>query len=298
MVLQRAGHDLGGRGRAGIDQHDDRRIAQHIRRLGAEFQFGVIDPAFGINDQAAVQKQIRDSDGGVEYAARVVSEVQDQALETAFILGLEGFQHPAQVFGRVRLKTGDPHIAEAGFQHLAAHALVGDHGAGDAELKRRFLAFPENGQHDLAAWLAAHELDGVIQEHAFDRLVIQPDDHIAGLNAGPFRGGVVNGRDDPDKTVFHVDLNAQAAEFTRGPFLQILIRGLIQISGVRVQAREHAADRVFQQGAVVYGLHIIVFYLREHLAKGAQFIQRQRLAGAIRPALSPSRPGASQQQQH
>ena len=105
MILQGAGHDLGGRGRAGIDQHDDRRIAQHVRRLGAEFQPGVIDPAFGIDDQAAVQKQIGDPDGGIEYPARIVSEVQDQALETACIFGLERFQHPAQVFGRVRLKV-------------------------------------------------------------------------------------------------------------------------------------------------------------------------------------------------
>ena len=123
--------------------------------------------------------------------------------------------------------------------------------------------------------LAAHPLDRVGQRHALHRGVVQPDDQIAGANAGPLGGGVVNRRDHLEKAVFLPDLDAQAAEFAGGADLQILERLGVQIGGMRIEIAQHAANGVFQQILVLDRLDVILLDGVEYAGERAQLVQRQ-----------------------
>ncbi len=81
VVLQRAGDDLGGRGRAAVDQHDDRLALRQIARAGV-VALGLLGvAAAGRDDLAAVEEGVRHRDRLVEQAAGVVAQVEDVALE-------------------------------------------------------------------------------------------------------------------------------------------------------------------------------------------------------------------------
>ena len=79
MVLERAGDDLGRRGAAGVDQHDDRQAVGHVARLGVEALDIVLVAAALGDDLAAVEEGVADLDRLVEQAAGVGAQVDDIA---------------------------------------------------------------------------------------------------------------------------------------------------------------------------------------------------------------------------
>src|SRR6516165_10262921 len=80
VILQRAGDDLGGRGRAAVDQDDDRLALGEIARLCTE-TLGLLGvAAAGRDDLAAFEEGIGHRDRLVEQAARIVAQVDHVAL--------------------------------------------------------------------------------------------------------------------------------------------------------------------------------------------------------------------------
>src|SRR3546814_5415491 len=58
MVLERAGDDLGGRGAAGVDQHDDRKAVRGVARPGIiAFDVALLAAALG-DDLAMLQEGV------------------------------------------------------------------------------------------------------------------------------------------------------------------------------------------------------------------------------------------------
>ena len=103
------------------------------------------------------------------------------------------------------------------------------------------------------------------------------------FDAGLGRRGVVDGRDHLDEAVLHADLDAQAAEFAAGAFLQLSECLGLEVGRVRVEVAEHALDGVLQQRLVADRLDVGGLDAVHHLGEGAQLIQGQgRLAARRR----------------
>ena len=96
---------------------------------------------------------------------------------------------------------------------LGFHALDLDDFARQREFDRLQLALADDGEFDLRFGFAAHALDGIVQTHALDQLVIELEDQIAGLDPGAVGRRVLDRRNDFDEAILHTDLDAQAAEF-------------------------------------------------------------------------------------
>lgn len=214
-------------------------------------------------------------DGGLQHAAGVVAQVQDQALETALVVLAQLVQRLDHFLAGVDLELGDAQVGVAGFEDLALDTLDLDDGALEFDVERS-AAIADDGQGDRGAGLAAHAVDRFGHRLALGRLAVDLHDQVAGLDAGAGRGGVVDRRDHLDEAVFAADLDAQAAELAAGAFLQLGEVLRAEVGGVRVEVAEHALDGVLQQGLVVHWLDIGGLHPVENLGEGTQLVEGQR----------------------
>ena len=60
-------------------------------------------------------------------------------------------------------------------------------------------------------------------------------------------GGVINRRNDGNKTVFFADFYADTAELSRGGILQFAEGFFVEVNRVRVQIRHHTANGVVHE---------------------------------------------------
>ena len=81
MVLQRAGDDLRRRGRAAVQEHDDRLAVDQIAGAGAEALHLVGMAAAGGDDLAPVEEGVGDEHRLVEQPARIAAQVEHEALQ-------------------------------------------------------------------------------------------------------------------------------------------------------------------------------------------------------------------------
>ncbi len=103
-----------------------------------------------------------------------------------------------------------------------------------------------------------------------------------GLMPALCAGRVLDRRDHLDEAVFHADLDAQAAELALGADLQLAERLGVEIGRVRVEAGEHAVDRLGDELLVLDRLDVVGLDRAEHLGERAQLLDRQRGArGAV-----------------
>src|SRR5690606_8717791 len=193
-------------------------------------------------------------------------------------LGAQFFELAGQVGTCFFLELRDAHVGDAAIEHLAAHAAHLDDVAHDAHHHRLRIVGAHDGQRDRRLGRAAHELDGFAERHALGGRVVDLDDEVARQDACARGGGVFEGRDDFDETVFGADLDAQAAEFALGAGLHVAERVGIQVGGVRVQVGHHAGNGIVDQGLVVDRLDIVVLDGGKHIAELPELIQRQGAA--------------------
>ena len=250
MVLQRTGQDLGGGGRATVDQNNDGGAFHNVAGFGAEAKPRALDAPLGVNNQPFIQQGVCGFDGCLQYAAGIVANVDNQAIQVAAIFFFQFGQGLAELPSCFGLELGNPHIAVTVFNHPGFNAGYLDDIAGNVDLDRGALAFPHDGQGQYRARFAAHEFHGFLKRHAFDRLFVQFDDQVTCQYAGFVSGGVVNGCNDFYKAVFHTHFNAQTAKLTGGTFFQFLVILGGQVGRVGVQVRQHAFDGAFEEFAV------------------------------------------------
>ena len=236
---------------------------------------GAVAAPLGLDDSAVLQKIIGNIHRAIQHAARIVAQIQHHAPQRPLVLLFDLLQGLPQVLSGLGLKLGDAQITESWLQQAALDALNLDHFPDQLDFERFAHAFPHDGQGDRRVRLAAHPLDRIRERHAFDRDIVQPDDQIAGADASPLGGGIVNRGDDLEKTVFLADLDAQAAKFAGGADLQILERLGVQKSRMRVQIAQHAANGVFQQILVLDRFDVVLLDGVKHAGERAQLIQRQ-----------------------
>src|SRR5258706_205120 len=248
----------------------------HLRVLGA---------AVGIHDERVLRQERRgDGDGGIEQAARVQAQVEDQALQLAPGLLVEVVQRDDEVLAGVLLELGDADQPVAGLEHPRFHALHADHVAAHDEFERLRLVLAQHRELHFRVGLAAHALHGVGERDALQRHFVQLDDEVSRLDAGAVGRRVLDGGDDFHESVLGADLDAEAAEFALGADLQIAVCVLVEERRMRVEAREHSVDGFLQELAILDGLDVVALDASEDLAEEAQVIdgQHHRRSLAIR----------------
>src|SRR5260370_10895119 len=124
MVLQRAGDDLGGRGRAAIDEHHQRQAARQITvRLRLEAAIVLRAAAADRDDLALVEEIVADGDRLVEQPARIVAQVEDDAGELVAGLALQRLYGAFEPVAGALAEIGDSDIADVAPPHVGLYRL-------------------------------------------------------------------------------------------------------------------------------------------------------------------------------
>ncbi len=241
---------------------------QHVAVAAGVVALDVLGVAAALrNHLAAVQEQAGDAHGLVQEAARIVAQVDHQALHLR-VLGLEVLDGVGGLLGGLLVEGRDAQIAVVAF-HMALGRLHIDRLAHQLDVEGVF-AGAHDGQGDRLADRAAHLLDRIRQLQADHALAVDGGDIVAGLDPGPRRRGVVHGRDHLDRTLVAGHLDAQAAVFAAGLVAHVAIVIGVQIARVRIQRGQHAVDRRLDQLLVVDRRHILVLDRGQHVAEQLQ----------------------------
>ena len=237
----------------------------------------VVGTTFGVRDERVGRKEGgRHGDGSVEQAARVVAQVEHDALHRDVAL----LEHLVDVLREqlagVLLELRDAEVAVAGFEQLRLDRLDLDDGAVERDDPGFRLALADDRERDRGVGLAAHLLDGIVQGHALHIEIIELDDHVARLDAGAERGGVLDGRDHLHEPLFHPDLDAEAAELALRAGLEILEGVDVEVGRVRIEARQHAVDRLGDELLVLDGLDVVGLDATEDVGEGADVLDGDR----------------------
>ena len=114
VVLQRAGHDLGRRRRAAIDQHNERLAGgqMFVARPCVETLCLLRVAPPGRDDLAALKERIGDRDRLIEQSARIVAQIDDEAAQlVGRDLRSEVAQRLLQAFRRLFVESGDTDVS-------------------------------------------------------------------------------------------------------------------------------------------------------------------------------------------
>src|SRR6266404_2588022 len=112
MILQRTRHNFGGRSRAAVDQHDDRLVFGEVARARIEPLGFLSGAAARRYDLALLQERIGDRNRLVEQSARIVAQVDDEALELVAGLGGEVGDRLLEPLGGLLVELGDADEAD------------------------------------------------------------------------------------------------------------------------------------------------------------------------------------------
>src|SRR5262249_48616616 len=153
---------------------------------------------------------VRHIDGGLQYAAGVVAQIEHQALELPAVVLLQLFELLVEALAGLGLELGNADVAVAGFKHLAAHTGELDQLALEFEHQRLGNAFTYDRQRNLGAGIALHTADRVVDRQALHRRLIDLDDQVTGLDAGARGGRVVDRRHHFDEAVLALNFDAEA----------------------------------------------------------------------------------------
>ena len=147
-----------------------------------------------------------------------------------------------------------------------------DHVAHDFDVERLILALAHDRQRDRRIDRTAHLLDRLLERQADDLLAVEMGDQIVGLQASLGGRRVVDGRNDLDDAVLHGDFDAEAAELAARLHLHVAEILRTEVGGVRIERRQHAVDRRFDQHGVVGLFDVVGANALEHVAEQIELL--------------------------
>ena len=294
IVLQRAGDDLGGRGRPAVDQHDHRQglqlrthrlqmvdstVAKIVPALREQAHLRVLGHAFGEHDRrTGRQERRRHPDGGAQQPARIVAQVQHDTGDAGVVLVQESGQPGHQALGRMdlELRQADVRVTRVDQAHPDAAAV--DQLAGHGEAPDLVLAIARHGELDRRAALPADLLNDLLQALSLNAAPADCDDDIARLDACPRGRPALEHRHHLDAALLHRDLEAEPAVLATVVVVQ-LAKGLgIEIGRMRIEAAQHAIDRTGDELGVVDGLDVVGLDLLEYVGDA---VHRRTVSGNV-----------------
>ena len=234
MILQRSGDDLRRARGVSVDEHYDRHARPPFRLAIVVRPRRVGRAAVHAHDALpGVEKQIGDADTLIEQAARIRTQVEHQRSHAR---GAQGINRAAKVDDRLLTEDRQRDVADAVAHDLRVlHGADVNFAAGQRELEgRRDSAAPHRDAHH-GAGRAAQRLLRLLDGDAPQRLAVDIEDAITGLNPRVHRGAAGQGRDDDDPAVAHVDLRADSRVASR--------RALGQAAPATAATNSRCADR-------------------------------------------------------
>ncbi len=126
MVLQRTCHDFRGRRRTAIHENNDAGTVENIAAPRRAREPGINRSTVCRHDDTGVEKQVSDVDRGLKDTARVVTQIQDQALDHATGSLLKFVNGPTQISRRIFAELADPYVAVGRREKLAVHTRHAD----------------------------------------------------------------------------------------------------------------------------------------------------------------------------
>ena len=211
MVLHGAGDDLAGAGRHPVDEDDEGEGIQLGALAGAGLDFVPAIAALLAHDELVGAEELAaDADGGIQNAAAVEPQVEDQLLHA---LKLQGGDGPLE-FLRGGLAEGlDLDESGGGIQHEAeVDAVCGHLGPRDGEVHQLLEPGPLDGELHEGALLSPQLLDGAIGGHALGAGAVDLLDDVTRPHAQALGGAALHGTDDGDALVVLLDDGADAEE--------------------------------------------------------------------------------------
>ena len=155
---------------------------------------------------------------------------------------------------------------------------------------------PAQGQRDLAVDRPAQLLLDLGQRQVVNRLLVDREDRLAGLDPGGRGRRAVARRHHLDLSALQGDDEPGRADIGLGRRLQRLVFGFAQIGAMRVEARQHPGDRGLDKLTVGDRLDRILTNPLERLAKQVELLVDPAL-GVLRLRKSRSRREQHQQRE-
>src|SRR5713101_5357924 len=293
-VLEGAGHDLGGRGTALVDEDNDGKVAPGALAAGLEAHVLVADAAFRVDDELArIEELLGHLDRGSQEPPGVIAEIEDEALDLLALVVL--LQSPLDILARLLLELAEADVLDAGLELAALDGLHLDQLARDRVVLGLGQALADDADDDLAPRLAAHSLDGIGELHVLGRHALDLDDAVPRQDARAEGRRALDGRYHGQDVILEGDLDAQAAELPRRLHSHFAVHVGVQERGMRIEATQGALDRAVDE---VFGRHLVdVLALddREHLGEEAEIL----IGGGLIIALAghPAPQGQGEQEQ-
>ena len=210
------------------------------------------------------QKLPRDIHGGIQQAAGIVAEVQDERLHAAL---LQIVQLLPEFVRRGHIELGDPRVADLEIAaHLLGqnlrilHARHFDVLAGDRVVLDVLRGGAQDCERHLLPGIAAKQIDDVAEFHLLRGLPIDLDDLVIGEQARLESRRILHRRDDDQHAIPLRDHHAQSAE----PAVRIVLHALeilrLHELRMRIEAVQHSAHGGVGQFLVSHLLliHIIL----------------------------------------
>ena len=286
MVLQRPGDDLRRGGRTAVDQDHDGQAFGAVSGLGVETLRVVRTARPGGHDLAALEEEIDHLDRLFEQPARVVAEIEDQALQPSAYLGAELLHRALDPAQRLLAEGDDADIADIALG-ARAHRLDLDHGARDGDVEGLAVGAPYGEQY-VGVGRAAHALDRLGQGEPLHRFIVEMGDQIAGSQTGAMGRCVVDRRDHLDETVLHRDLDPEPADLAAALDLHFTEVLGVEVARMRVERGQHAVDRGLDQLLVGHIRDVVRAHPFEHVAEQ---VEQAVGIGRVRLCLSLDRSG-------
>ena len=263
-VLECAADDFAGTGTSAVDEGDDRGGGIGTLRVGIVFVVVLRVASLLAHEGAFGDKHIEEAGGLVEETAGVVAQVKDDPLG-ARVIG-EGF---LDVGSDVGIKRGDVDVEDIllladGF---GLDRLDFDDVADDFDLERFGFIFADDGQHGGGFGLAAHEFDRFVDGHPQRHFGIDLEDDVSGFDSGFFGGGVVDGGDDGEGSLFHAHHDPKPAKFPFGLDVEVFEGFGIHVGGMGIEVGHESFEGFVDEGGGVDLIDVLVFDHVEDLGK-------------------------------
>ena len=253
-ILHRSRHDLAGRGRVPVNQHDHPSVLEQPCRRGG-LAHAPESGTIRVHDQLLPVKQmIGQTDSGPHVTAPVSLQVDNQVFHPLRLQLLHGL---LELFHRRRGKTGNLDIPNILIDHVRGiNTINRNHITRDIEI------------NDLTAPLHFH-----FHDRPF--LAFQPFPHVRVTNPGSGNILPVNGNNpvsgqqahllrwspgnhihDQQRIVKHVKLDPNPEKAPVQRFVRLLHLLFGNIHGMRVQISQYLHDGIFRQFLQVHGIHV------------------------------------------
>src|SRR5205807_869214 len=182
MVLNRSRYNLGRRSCSAVHQHNQRIISPaipvrcHVPALRGR------PPMMRNNQLSFVQELVGNSNALVEQAARILTQVENQAFQIALLI--EGIERVLNFLLRSLIETGDVHVSDAWADHeVQVDAVTWNFITHHSKFEGFLSAFANNRDVDSGAFWPLQQVGDIAGIHVVRGLAVYRSDDVPGMNA-------------------------------------------------------------------------------------------------------------------